>query len=153
MPVAAFRALGIGVLMLALGAGACAPAAPQSCQRYDALSLNPENDFAASLDWQSPLLVDRPPERIDVALSLLPPVRGPIELVHVSGDHETERWALTLPSSTSNANSVCWIEPRGGSPNCGVSLAEGPFAPGGYYYLRAGGNIVLEAGLAFYLCD
>ena len=24
---------------------------------------------------------------------------------------------------------------------------------GGYYYLRANGNTVLEAGLAFYLCD
>jgi hypothetical protein len=28
-----------------------------------------------------------------------------------------------------------------------------PYFPGGYYYLRPNANVVLEAGLAFYVCD
>ena len=47
------------LLLLAALIAACAPPAPQRCQRYDALSLNRENGFAASLNWKNPRTISR----------------------------------------------------------------------------------------------
>jgi hypothetical protein len=142
------------VLVSVLAFAACAPAVPQKCQRYDALSLNRENGFAAALDWKNGKAIDAPPERIDVALTVLRPMRGPIELVHVLGDVETDRWSLSPPDQDNVVSGICWITPPGTLPGiCGATLQVLPYFPGGYYYLRSNGNTVLEAGLAFYLCD
>ncbi len=144
----------LAALLIALGMlAACAPATVQRCHRYDAVSLNRENGFAASLDWKNGRTIDAPPERIEVALTALRPLRGPIELVHVLGDVETDRWVLNPPEQDNLVSTVCWITPPGAFPVCGAMLRVLPYAPGGYYYLRANGNTVLEAGLAFYLCD
>ena len=140
-------------IILALVTVACAPPAAQRCHRYDALSLTRENGFAAVLDWKDDRGIDTVPERIDVALTFVRPLHGPIELVHVVGDVEADRWMLTLPDQNNIASGVCWITPPGGTPNCGATLKDLPYFPSGYYYLRPNGNTVLEAGLAFYLCD
>jgi hypothetical protein len=140
-------------VILVLATAACAAPAVQHCHRYDALSLTRENGFAASLDWKDERGIDRLPERVDVAMTIVPPLRGPIEIVHVVGDAEADRWALTPPDVNNVASSVCWITPPGVMPNCGATLQDLPFFPGGYYYLRGNGNTVLEAGLAFYVCD
>ncbi len=142
-----------GVIALALATSGCAPAAPQRCHRYDALSLTRENGFASSFDWKSERTIDIPPERIDVALTIIPPIRGPVELVHVFGDVETDRWVLTLLDQNNVVSFICWITPPTGTPNCGATLQDLPYYPGGYYYLRPNANVVMEAGLAFYVCD
>ena len=142
------------LLLLCVTIAACAPAAPQRCQRYDALSLNRENGFAAALDWKTGKTVDTASERIEIALSLVRPVRGPIEVVHVLGDVETDRWTLTPPDQDLLSSSICWITPAGTMPGiCGATLQVLPYYPGGYYYLRPNGNTVLEAGVAFFICD
>jgi hypothetical protein len=142
------------VLTALVALAACAPPAPQRCQRYDALSLNRENGFASALDWKNGKTIDAPPERIDVAFTVLRPMRGPIEIVHVLGDVETERWTLNPPDQDNVASGICWITPPGMLPGaCGATLQVLPYFPGGYYYLRANGNTVLEAGIAFFLCD
>jgi len=143
-----FRAL-VGVAALALAG--CSAAAPQRCQRYDVASLNPENGFATSVAWDATLTVAAPPDHIEVALFVVRPVRGPIELVHVLGDREVDHWSLLLPDR-GQSSALCWIAPHDGVSNCGASLQEVPAVPAGYYYLRPNGNTVLEAGLAFYLC-
>ena len=145
------------ILLLALAlasmTAACTPAAPLRCHRYDALALTRENGFAATLDWKGPGAVDTPSERVEVALTVLRPLRGPIEMVHVVGDIEADRWILTPPDQNNVAPVDCWIPPPGSLYNCGATLQDLPYFPSGYYYLRANGNTVLEAGLAFYICD
>ena len=127
--------------------------APQQCQRYDAVSLNPENNFSARLDWKSDRMVDLPMERIEVAISAVRPMKGPVELVHVIGNTEADHWTLTVPTFNNAPISLCTIQPAGTAASCGASLRHTPFSPDGYYYLRANENRVLEAGLAFFLCD
>ena len=135
----------------AVTVAACAPPAPQRCHRYDVASLVPENGFAATVHWDSPLAVDAAPEHVEVALFVVRPVRGPVDLVHVVGDREAEHWSLQLADRT-QSNAICWIAPRDGVSNCGATIEDAPVLPGGYYFLRPNGNTVLEAGLAFYLC-
>ncbi|MFN2375935.1 MAG: hypothetical protein ABR538_05315, partial [Candidatus Binatia bacterium] len=132
-------------LLLALGVS-CAPPAVQNCHRYDAVSLHAGNGFAARFDWNDERTVDLPMERVEVALTVVRPVKGPVELVHLVGDTEADRWQLRLPEQNQSLTTVCSVAPPGGWPTCGVSLANVPFSPGGYYFLRAGDNTVLEAG-------
>lgn len=149
------RMLGPLVLMTALGcvAAACNGPVEQNCQRFDALSLTRDNNFSARLDWNSTRSIDLPVERIEVALTAIRPMKGPIELVHLVGDTEADHWTLSVPDLGNSPTSLCTIAPAGTTPTCGASLLNLPFSPAGYYYLRAGDNTVLEAGLAFYLCN
>lgn len=149
-PVLAMLAIGG---LVAVSATGCTEPKPQACQRYDALSLTRENGFSARLDWKSPRMVDSAVERIEVAVAAIRPMTGPIELVHVVGDSEADHWTLHVPDFNNSPTSLCSISAAGEPPNCGAVLQNPPFSPGGYYYLRAGGNTVLEAGLSFYLCD
>jgi len=155
MSVAAFVRIGAGAAVLAVtfGAAACSQPAPQKCHRYDALSLTRDNAFAGKLEWKEKRMIDAAPERIEVAMTVIRPIRGPIELVHVVGDVEEDHWTLSVPDFNNVPTSLCWIAPPNGTPNCGASLQNVPFSPLGYYYLRPGDNTVLEAGLSFYLCD
>jgi hypothetical protein len=140
-------------IFLVLLTGACAAPTAQRCHRYDALSLNRENGFAASLDWKDERPIDAGPERVDVSFTVVRPMRGPIEIVHVVGDVEADRWVLNPPDANNVATGLCWVTPPGIFPNCGAVLQDLPFFPAGYYYLRANANTVLEVGLAFYVCD
>jgi hypothetical protein len=146
------QAVRAGVLALLVAAG-CMPAAPQRCHRYDAVALTRENGFAASFDWKSERAIDKPPERVDVALTVVRPMRGPVEVVHVIGGIEADRWVLSVPDQNNVATTVCWVTPPAAAATCGAQLQAMPYFPGGYYYLRPNANVVLEAGLAFYVCD
>jgi len=145
-------ALCVGGLVAASAMG-CSEPKLQACQRYDALSLTRENGFSARLDWKNPRMVDLSMERIEVALTAIRPIKGPIELVHTIGDTEANSWMLQVPDYANSPTSLCSIAPAGALPSCGAVLQNVPLAPGGYYYLRAGDNTVLEAGLSFFLCD
>lgn len=150
-------AIRAGILGVLAGAGlalaGCAAPSPQNCQRYDAISLNRENGFAARLDWKNGRQVDLGVERMEVALTVIRPVRGPIELVHLVGDTEADHWNLTVPYTSNVPTALCSIAPAGSTPTCGAVLQNLPFSPAGHYYLRANDNTVLEAGISFLLCD
>lgn len=139
--------------VLLVTAAACGTPSIQQCQRYDGLSLSRENGFSSRLDWKDTRTVDLPTERIEVSLTAIRPMKGPVELVHLIGNVEADRWTLTIPNFNSSPTSICSIMPTGVPPSCGASLRNVPFSPGGYYYLSTGDNTVLEAGLSFYLCD
>jgi hypothetical protein len=143
---------GVALAAALVGAASCSGPQVQHCQRYDALSLTRENGFSARLDWKNPRMLDLPGERLEVALTVIRPIRGPIELVHLVGDTEMNHWNLQVPDFNSSPTSLCSITTNG-QANCGAMLVNVPVSPGGYYYLRAGDNVVLEAGLSFYLCD
>lgn len=140
-------------LAAALAWTGCTAPAPQNCQRYDALSLNRENGFSARLDWSNGRLIDLGMERMEVALTVIRPVRGPIELVHLVGDTEADHWNLTVPDTSNVPTALCSIAQQGTPASCGAVLQNVPFSPAGYYFLRANDNTVLEAGLSFQLCD
>lgn len=140
------------VSSLALAPG-CTPPAPRSCQRYDAVSLTRENGFAARYDWKGKGLVDLPGEFVEVSITALRPMKGSIELVHVVGDTTADVWKLAVPDAGNQLTSVCAIAPPGAMATCGAVLQKLPLSPGGYYHLRAGDNDVLEAGIAFQVCD
>ncbi len=122
------------------------------CQRYDAAALTPENNFAAAVDAGSLKLIEAPPEGIDVSLTVIRPVRGVITLVHVAGNHEAERWDLVIPASGQTL-ARCFIGAPAATSSCRAAIQVPPHSPGGYYYLEANGNTVLEAGLSFRLCE
>ncbi|HEY2773496.1 MAG TPA: hypothetical protein VGK20_05535 [Candidatus Binatia bacterium] len=140
-------------LSCALAVATCAPPAPQPCQRYDALSLNRENNFSSRVDWKSARMVNLAQEHVELAISAVRPMRGPLELVHVVGDTEADHWTVTVPDYNNAPVSLCLISPPGVVANCGASLQGVPLSPTGYWYLRTGENTVLEAGLSFFLCD
>lgn len=134
-------------------ASGCTPPSPRPCQRYDAVSLTRENGFSARYDWKGKGLVDLPGESLEVSITALRPMKGPVELVHVVGDTTADVWKLAVPDVGNQLTSVCAIAPGGAMPPCGAVLQNLPLAPGGYYHLRAGDNAVLEAGIAFQICD
>jgi len=139
--------------ILAFVLAGCAAPATQRCHRYDALTLTRENGFASAFEWKDARGIDNAPERVEVALTVVRPLRGPIEIVHVVGDMEADHWTLTPPDMGNVASSICWVAPPGTMPSCGAVLQTLPYFPSGYYYVRPSGNVVLEAALAFYVCD
>ena len=139
--------------LVGVTAAACTGPTVQKCHRYDGVSLSRDNQFSSRLDWKNGRMVDLPMERVEVALTVIRPINGPIELVHLVGNVEADRWTLTLPDLGSSPTSLCAIMGPGVASSCGATLKNIPFSPGGYYYLQTGDNTVLEAGLAFILCD
>jgi hypothetical protein len=141
------------VTLACLVAG-CAPTpTPVRCQSYDVAALTPDNQFAASIDGTGLPLIDQAAEGIEVSLTLIRPISGPITLVHVVAEHEAERWELTTPTGGDQPWARCFISPSPTYSTCSASVANPPVAPGGYYYLLAHQNTVLEAGLSFRLCN
>jgi hypothetical protein len=149
-------------ILVAVGASACsAQPVRLECRRQHAAALAPENGFSASLEASRfPALLDEPREGIEVAMTVVPPVNGTIELVHVLDGREIDRWALQAPSFDrlpplgDRTNLVCWIPTAGGGlPSCGAWISDVPHPTHGYYYLRAKGNRVLEAGMSFMVCN
>ena len=139
-------------VVVALFIGACAPeSAWQRCQHYDAAALTPENNFAAVVQVSSFPPIDEASEGIDLSLSVVRPLRGPITLVHVVGEREADRWDLAIPDGDPLA-ARCFISTAPGLSTCRAIIQTQPLAPGGYYYLLSNANTVLEAGLAFRLC-
>lgn len=147
-----------GLLLVTLAAAlasasSCTAPAPQACQRYDALALTRENGFSARFDWKAKGHVDLPGEYVEVSLTAIRPMKGPVELVHVVGDTPADTWSLHVPDAGNSLTSVCSITLADSMPACVAVLRNLPLSPGGFWYLRAGDNTVLEAGLAFRVCD
>ncbi|HXC51677.1 MAG TPA: hypothetical protein VN634_12375 [Candidatus Limnocylindrales bacterium] len=148
------RFLHVFAAALALAAVSCnmAPVSAPTCRRYEALALGPETNFHGSIpDGQFPLLKD-PGERIDLAVTLVPPVVGPVTLVQLVDGKPFAKWDLTLPAPT-GMSTRCSIGLSVGTSSCGVTIMDQPHPPGGYYELQTRGNTILEAGLALNLCD
>lgn len=146
----AFCVIGSGLAAL-LAAGCVTTPRRLRCQRVDAATLNPENNFATTIDGSNLQPIDVAPEALEVSLTVARPGRTHVTLVHVIGNEEAERWPVQV-SLVDILSARCLIAPGPAQPPCGVSLKAPPLLPGGYYYLVRTDENVLEAGLAFRIC-
>jgi hypothetical protein len=142
-------------LVVALGAAltllGCNPAPRKvGCETYVAGSFTADNNYALSVDAPGWPLLDNPTDRIELTFFLANSKPQTVELVHVLDSHELERWTLHIPVRTDGL-ATCLIAPDPKFSTCDASVQMQPQSPGGYYYLRTGGEF-LEAGMSFVLC-
>lgn len=120
------------------------------CDVYVAGSFTAENHYAFSVDGGALPLLDHAGERIELTFFFANPSAQAVELVHVLDSQELERWSLQVPASKDHVPS-CVIGPTSEKSDCGASVHVLPHKVGGYYYLRADGDLI-EAGMSFILC-
>jgi hypothetical protein len=135
---------------LTLVTGCTASPLKLPCQTYVVGSFTPENHYALSVETTGWPQLDQPREWIEIGLLAARPVTAPIDLVHVLGTQEVERWKLE-PPATAGATVTCRIAP-GPEGGCGASIRITPQNMSGYYYLEPNGNALVEAGMSFKLC-
>jgi len=114
-------------------------------------SFTPENNYALSVHPDTWPQIDQGQEWIEIGFLTAHPPTAPIELIHVSGTREVERWKLQIPI-TQGMSPVCKIATLPESSNCGAVIHVRPQNMLGYYYLRTNGEPVVEAGMSFKLC-
>jgi hypothetical protein len=144
--VAQITTLAACALLLA----ACTPAMqPPRCDRYDAASMGPENQFRVTVAEGATTGLDGSPSRIDVAVASAAPLAGPVTLVQSSGGRELARWALTFPESPGLVRrcSLGFV-----ASSCGATLTARPQTADGEWRIEPGANRLLEASIAFRHC-
>ncbi len=149
-----WRRAGVGLALLLVSA--CSEAvSPETCRRYDNAALVPDRGFSVLVDRTDLPRLDDGADRIELSMLFAQQPTGPVELVHMVDGREVGRWSLRTPLSEHKfaAFVTCWIAPHPGASNCGAFVDEVPHAVGGYYYLSAGTASLVEAGLAFYVCN
>lgn len=125
---------------------------PVPCRRVDVASMGPENAFRVTIAPDTVPALDGPGAAIHAALTLIPPVVGPVTLLQFSDGREVARWELKLPPATTTS-ATCRIGTTAAASTCGATIVDAPHLAGGHWSIEAGGNRVLEAGLAFELCE
>jgi hypothetical protein len=123
---------------------------PVPCQTYVAGNLTARNKYALSVDDQGWPLLQADAGRIELVFLVLEPQARSVELVHVYGSSELERWELHLPAHAEGLVR-CVLSGNAVTSTCGATIHILPHKVGGYYYLRSEGGIV-EAALSFVLC-
>jgi hypothetical protein len=142
----------VALLALVVLSSCKPPSAPPACRRYETLPLGPENGFRLAVAKDAFPLLDNANERIDVALSVVPPLVGPVTLVQIVDGQPLATWDLPLPPPT-GLSTRCSIGLSLENSTCGATIRDRPHPPGGSYELQARGNTVLEASIAFFVCD
>lgn len=121
------------------------------CSRYDAPSMGPENAFRIAIAREGAPLLDDAADHIDVALTLVPPVVGPVVLVHTLDGREDARWELKV-GPDSGISTRCRLGATPVLSTCNVTMGNLPISTAGQWSVEPGSNRVLEAGLAFRTC-
>lgn len=131
----------------------CEPTpSPLRCQRFDVATLTPDNNFSATVQAGRFKAIDAHPEGIEIALTVAAPLRGALRLVQVMDEQTVGSWELSIPGSD-NLRPRCVIGVHDSASTCQAKIKNPPIASGGYYYLQAPDNTVIEAGLSFRLCQ
>lgn len=144
------RSLHVGALALLLGA--CRPVPIRlPCQVFTVGTFTAENHYSLSVEASDWPLLDQPGEWIEIGFLAARPLKGAVELVHVLGAHEVERWSIRAPHG-SGTSPVCRIATTAGGSTCRATVRVIPQKMQGYYYLDLNGNAVAEAGMSFNLC-
>lgn len=148
------KALRAAAALAALTMAASCTSAPETvrCRRIDVASMGPENSFRTNIAADAVPALEGPGAGIRAALTLVPPVAGPVTLLQFSDGREVARWELKLPAST-GSSAICRIGTTAEASTCGATIVDAPHLAAGHWTLEAGGNRVLEAGLSFDLCD
>jgi hypothetical protein len=138
------------LFVLSMAASCTSAVEPVPCRRVDVASMGPENAFRVTIAPDTVPALDGSGAAIHASLTLIPPVVGPVTLLQFSDGREVARWELKLPAATST---TCRIAATAAASTCGATIVDAPHLAGGHWSIEAGGNRILEAGLAFELCD
>lgn len=137
--------------LLALGLLASCSATTVPCRRVEFGSMGPENGFRLTVPAAGAPVLSTDDERIGVALTVIPPVSGPVTLVHKVDGREVNRFELatTVPAG---ASARCSLSFSALTSPCGARLEARPFPTAGEWSIEAGSNRVMEAGLSARTC-
>lgn len=136
--------------LFVLSACAAEPTLPK-CTRIDVPSMGPENSFRVSVAAQSASTLAGNGDRIDIAMTMVPPIDGPVTLVHTEDGRETGRWQLKVGLGSS-ISTRCRLGATPALSTCSASIGNLPRSSAGEWSVEPGSNRLLEAGLAFRTC-
>lgn len=141
--------IAFGIVLSTLG---CDPN-PRSmaCSTYVAGGFNRENRYAFAVDATDWPRLGETPSSIELTFLLASGKPQTVDLVHVLGDREIERWTLQVRTDNGRLP-VCFITAYPETSTCGATVRVLPHDPAGYWYLR-GNDDLLEAGMSFVLCN
>lgn len=144
------RVVLVAVALVASGLGCDPVPRPVACATYVAGGFNRENGFAFAVDSTGWPRLAGAGARIELTFLLAAGKSTTVDLVHVAGDRELERWSL--PVRTENGKfPFCVLAPDAATSTCGATVNVLPHDVGGYWHLR-GNDDLLEAGMSFVLC-
>lgn len=146
----------VGGLLLSAGlvtlAGCTIEPAPARCVRVELGSMGPENQFRLLVASDAGQVLDESADRLEVGMSIVPPVSGPVTLVQQDeSGRELARWDLEV-GKVNGLSTRCSVGFGAATSTCKVSLPSPPFSAAGDWRLQDNGNRVLEAGLSLRLC-
>ena len=124
--------------------------ATQNCTRYHVPSLGADNQFRVSVGTADVPELRGSGDHFDVAMSVVPPVVGPVTVVHAA-DGKESRWDLRFAGGN-GLSTRCRVGADGARSTCSASLGVVSIRPEGVWSLETNGNHVLEAGLSFQVC-
>jgi hypothetical protein len=141
---------GLGLLLLLLASCSTEPAT-QRCIRSDVGSMGSENAFRLSVPADASPPLDDKDDRMDVALSVVPPLVAPVTLLHSVDGKEVARWELDVIAPV-GLSTRCRIGATKVLSTCGAVVGDLPHSTAGDWSIEPRGNRVLEVGLSFRTC-
>jgi len=137
-------------LVMLLASCSAEPIVPK-CSHRNAVSMGAENDFRVSILSEGGVKLEDNDDRIDVAMTIVPPIVGPVTLVQQVEGREPVRWDLELIPGTS-ISTRCRLGATPDLSTCKAAIGALPMATAGNWSIEPRGNHVLEAALAFRTC-
>lgn len=126
--------------------------APLECRRVEFGSMGEENSFRLAVSPDTGLSLSADREQVDVAITVVPPISGPVALRHADDSgRELGRWQLAIPPGN-GISTRCRLGMTPGASTCGATIRDRPQPATGTWSLEAGNNRVLEAGVAVHVC-
>lgn len=139
------------VAMVALGLLASCSTTKVRCSRVEFGSMGTENGFRVNVPADGAPVLDDDDERLGVALTVVPPLDGPVTLVHKVDGREVQRFELKT-TVAAGMSARCSLSFSAMTSPCGAKLEQRPLPTGGEWSIEAGANRVLEAGLSARVC-
>jgi hypothetical protein len=151
-PFRSWRTRGcVTAISVAVLLGACAAERVPKCRRIDAPSMGPENAFRISIPAESAPVLAGETDRVEVAFTIVPPVEGPVTLVHSLEGGDTTRWELKV-GAAAGISTRCRLGATRALSTCDSSIGNLPLSFAGQWSVEPGKNRLLEAGLGVRTC-
>lgn len=150
-PTPSLRALLAALCAASTLLAACATTTTVKCRRVEFGSMGPENGFRVTIPADEAPSLDGDDERINLAMTIVPPVAGPVFLIQNVEDRTIGRWEMktVVPAG---ANTRCSLGFLPSMSPCTVVLETRPHSMKGDWSIDPGDNRVLEAGLSAVVC-
>lgn len=137
--------------LVAISCSSCSgEPATQRCVRHEIGSMGVDNSFHLRVADDDETTLDDT-DRIDLAMTLIPPATGPVTLIQRRSDGTEARWQLAVvPGSTITTR--CAIASTRPASTCEATLATLPARIAGDWSVEANGNHLIEAGISLRIC-